>query len=107
MCAFLQNLAAESTGKSQNYGVEINLLKPANILLMYRSPGLQSPLLSKAENRGSIFAGTYRWLLQIRVSRGRVSHLKWRLICVQIFGIPITSGLEVKLTKLSLQQGGL
>lgn len=78
-----------------------------NEILMYRSPRLQSPLLSKAENCESTFAGTYRWLLQIRVARGRVSHLKWGLICVQIFSVPITTRLEVKLTKLTLQLGEL
>ncbi len=31
------------------------------------------------------------------VARRRVSHLKWRLICAQIFSVPTTTRLEVKL----------
>lgn len=77
--------------------VDINWLKLANTLSMYRSPRLRSPLFSNTENRESIFAGTNRCLLQIGVTRGRVSHPKWRLICVQIFNVPRTTGLEVKL----------
>ena len=43
----------------------------------------------------SIVAGKNKWFLQIGVAWGRVSHPKWRLVCAQIFKVPITMGLDV------------
>lgn len=66
---------------------------------MYRSPRLRSPFFSNTENREWIDAGINRCLLQICVARGRVSHPKWCLIYVQIFNVPKSTGLEVKLDR--------